>query len=218
MTDQHSCSYHCTRPACVLAQRDELRDSHGAGNQVPPTARTTDADRSMAAEIRLLREALAERDDELARLRAQEPVAWNRMGYEPVSDAMKRAHGGMENWTKPLYAAPPAQPADITNAEHVCAQAYQVVGSLLDDLGQFNAECARKILDNLSSAKIVHDDVLPWPSFEHPAARPVQPQGWVSVQERMPPGGIPVIADTGQKFPITVIAWMPLPARPRDAS
>jgi hypothetical protein len=26
MTDIHSCSYYCTRPACVLAQRDELRD------------------------------------------------------------------------------------------------------------------------------------------------------------------------------------------------
>jgi hypothetical protein len=26
MTDIHSCSYFCTRPACVLAQRDELRD------------------------------------------------------------------------------------------------------------------------------------------------------------------------------------------------
>jgi hypothetical protein len=25
MSDIHSCSYYCTRPACVLAQRDELR-------------------------------------------------------------------------------------------------------------------------------------------------------------------------------------------------
>jgi len=25
MTEIHSCSYYCTRPACVLAQRDELR-------------------------------------------------------------------------------------------------------------------------------------------------------------------------------------------------
>jgi hypothetical protein len=24
--DIHSCSYYCTRPACVLAQRNELRD------------------------------------------------------------------------------------------------------------------------------------------------------------------------------------------------
>ena len=26
MSEIHSCSYYCTRPACVLAQRDELRD------------------------------------------------------------------------------------------------------------------------------------------------------------------------------------------------
>ena len=26
MSDIHSCSYFCTRPACVLAQRDEMRD------------------------------------------------------------------------------------------------------------------------------------------------------------------------------------------------
>lgn len=25
MSDIHSCSYYCTRPACVLQQRDELR-------------------------------------------------------------------------------------------------------------------------------------------------------------------------------------------------
>jgi hypothetical protein len=26
MSDIHSCSYYCTRPACVLRQRDDLRD------------------------------------------------------------------------------------------------------------------------------------------------------------------------------------------------
>ena len=26
MSEIHSCSYYCTRPACVLAQRDEMRD------------------------------------------------------------------------------------------------------------------------------------------------------------------------------------------------
>ena len=50
-------------------------------------------------------------------------------------------------------------------AEQVCYEAYQVVGSMLDDMGQFNTEQARKVLDNLSQAKKVHDDVLPWPSF-----------------------------------------------------
>lgn len=61
-------------------------------------------------------------------------------------------------------AAIPA-PEGESPAELVCAQAYQIVGSLLDDLGQFGTALADKILDNLSEARIVHDDVLPWPSF-----------------------------------------------------
>lgn len=48
----------------------------------------------------------------------------------------------------------------------ICAMAYQVVGSMLSDLGQFGAGVGIKILDNLSQQKLVHDDVLPWPSFE----------------------------------------------------
>lgn len=59
--------------------------------------------------------------------------------------------------------------AKIT-AEHdelrtVCAEAYQVVGSLLSDLGKFETTEAERILDNLSEARLVHTDVLPWPSF-----------------------------------------------------
>ena len=51
-------------------------------------------------------------------------------------------------------------------AELVCAEAYQVVGSLLEDLGQFDSELGQKILDNLSEHRLVHKDVLPWPSFK----------------------------------------------------
>jgi hypothetical protein len=51
-----------------------------------------------------------------------------------------------------------------TELEQVCAEAYQVVGILLSDLGQFNTERGIKILDNLSEARMVHTDVLPWPS------------------------------------------------------
>ena len=40
-----------------------------------------------------------------------------------------------------------------SDAEQVCYEAYQVVGSMLDDLGQFNTEQARKVLDNLSQAE-----------------------------------------------------------------
>lgn len=42
MTDDiHSCSYYCERPACVRAQRDELRDrfmlsTFGAPEVLPP--------------------------------------------------------------------------------------------------------------------------------------------------------------------------------------
>ena len=49
--------------------------------------------------------------------------------------------------------------------EEVCAEAYQVVGSLLSDLDIFETDYARKIMDNLSEGRCIHDDVLPWPSF-----------------------------------------------------
>lgn len=57
-----------------------------------------------------------------------------------------------------------------TEAEMVCAEAYQVVGSLLDDLCVFETDAAVKTLDNLSQACRVHKDVLPWPSFATPPA------------------------------------------------
>jgi hypothetical protein len=56
-------------------------------------------------------------------------------------------------------------PQEPKEAEQVCAEAYQVVGSLLSDLGKFDTPEAEKILDNLSQAKLVHKDVLPWPSY-----------------------------------------------------
>jgi len=58
--------------------------------------------------------------------------------------------------------------ADVDEVRKVCAEAYQVVGSLLVDLGQFNTDRATKILDNLSEQRLVHDDVLPWPSLQNP--------------------------------------------------
>lgn len=53
----------------------------------------------------------------------------------------------------------------IPDAERLLAEAYQVVGLLLSDLGQFESDHAEKILDNLSQMRVVHEDVLPWPSF-----------------------------------------------------
>ena len=58
--------------------------------------------------------------------------------------------------------------------EQLCAEAYQVVGVLLDDTGQFNTEHACKILDNLSQMRRVHDDVLPWESVDMDAMQYVE--------------------------------------------
>lgn len=63
---------------------------------------------------------------------------------------------------------------DGQEARQVCAQAYQVVGSLLDDVGQFGSDHAEKILDNLASMRLLHEDVLPWPSFAGASVR----EGW----------------------------------------
>lgn len=55
---------------------------------------------------------------------------------------------------------------ELEQAQMVLGEAYQVVGSMLSDLGQFETDRAEHILDNLSQMRMVHDDVLPWPSFE----------------------------------------------------
>ena len=44
----------------------------------------------------------------------------------------------------------------------VCYETYQVVGVLLEAIGMFRTDKAQKILDNLSEARKVHDDVLPF--------------------------------------------------------
>ena len=47
-------------------------------------------------------------------------------------------------------------------AEIVCAQCYQVIGYLADQLGVFDHPAVIKALDNASQAKLIHDDVLPF--------------------------------------------------------
>lgn len=89
------------------------------------------------------------------------PDEWDVAKAEPACDALR--------------AALAAQPVEPTGAEAVCAEAYQVVGHLLDDLGQFDTERGGKILDNLNEARLVHKDVLPWRSFAQPAPAAVPP-------------------------------------------
>lgn len=54
----------------------------------------------------------------------------------------------------------------IEEQRRVMAEAYQVVGVLLSDLGKFGTPEGDKILDNLSRMRLVHRDVLPWETYE----------------------------------------------------
>lgn len=74
-------------------------------------------------------------------------------------ETLERVSAGLQ------FAAVSTPASRETEAQIVCYEAYQVVGSLLDDLGAFDTSRADKILDNLSQCRRVHDDVLPWPSL-----------------------------------------------------
>lgn len=51
----------------------------------------------------------------------------------------------------------------IAELEEICAEAYQVVGVLADRAGVFETSMAvSKVLDNLSEAKMIHKDILPF--------------------------------------------------------
>jgi hypothetical protein len=78
--------------------------------------------------------------------------------------------GAWKGWQAALASQPKAEQAEPSEAELVCAEAYQVVGCLLDQLGLFESEQGQKILDNLSEARMVHQDVLPWAAVEVPKA------------------------------------------------
>lgn len=52
-------------------------------------------------------------------------------------------------------------------AEIVCAQCYQVIGYLADQLGVFDHPAVIKALDNASQARLVHEDVLPFYLEDH---------------------------------------------------
>lgn len=52
----------------------------------------------------------------------------------------------------------------IEELERVLAQTYVVAGAMVDELGIFGTPRADKLLDNLSEMRLVHDDLIPWPS------------------------------------------------------
>lgn len=86
---------------------------------------------------------------------AQEPAGFDLWW------GMHMPHAERTDAVRAWEAAQPAQ-QEPHPAELVCAQAYQVVGVLLDAVGMFDTDKGTHILDNLSEAQVVHDDVLPF--------------------------------------------------------
>lgn len=54
----------------------------------------------------------------------------------------------------------------IEELETLCGEAYQVIGVLSDDCGRFQDQEVQDVLDNLGDQKLIHKDVLPFPSKE----------------------------------------------------
>ena len=54
------------------------------------------------------------------------------------------------------------QQVRIDELKTICAESYQVVGSLAETAGKFNTLAVEKALDNLSQQYLVHTDVLPF--------------------------------------------------------
>jgi hypothetical protein len=50
-------------------------------------------------------------------------------------------------------------------AATVCAELYQVIGCLAEELGVFAHPDVQRALDNASQHKLVHRDLLPWPKL-----------------------------------------------------
>jgi hypothetical protein len=96
MTDIHSCSYYCERPACIKAQRDKLREA--LAQPVQPTLSDIEQYRMQMAAI-----STAEADKLL--------TAW---GLDPDT---YRTDGGWLNIPKIMAAI--KNPEDYPHLEHV---------------------------------------------------------------------------------------------------
>lgn len=51
----------------------------------------------------------------------------------------------------------------IAELEQVCAELYQVIGSLADHANCFDHPDVQRALDNAAKARLIHRDLLPWP-------------------------------------------------------
>ena len=97
-----------------------------------------------------------------------------RLWVRDISNFLGTHPSGKPRFTKISDPQPVAVPdisyTRIAQLEELCAEAYQVIGSLAECAGMFETRAVEKALDNLSQLKMVHNDVLPFPV---PAPQPV---------------------------------------------
>lgn len=119
---------------------------------------------------------MANNDDLALKLKAAAEKAQAALTSETISrDEILRAADGLSVTASPanilsLLAERTADKAEnaslrqrVAELETVCAESYQVVGALANAAGVFEtSEAVSKALDNLSEAKLVHSDVLPF--------------------------------------------------------
>jgi hypothetical protein len=106
MTDIHSCSYYCTRPACVLAQRDELR-----GRLLQQSERV---DKALTNPEPVVDKEQAEPVQ--AKPVQAEPVAW--LSVDPIGERYLTFAKPLDNDPAyPLYLTQQAEPVVVQKLE-----------------------------------------------------------------------------------------------------
>ena len=85
MTDLHTCSYHCDRPECVRAQRDELRERLAQPAQQSLTDRITILEAALRQAVEALEDACG------GRCNAEYNPCWQREAITTAKQALGEA-------------------------------------------------------------------------------------------------------------------------------
>ena len=114
--------------------------------------------------------------DEIADLKRQIQVLSQKVDELETENAQLRSQA--ETWRDQASQ----KDAELTvlgtqapEAATVCAELYQVIGSLAGELGALDHLDVQRALANARAHKLVHRDLLPWPKQALLSARPLDP-------------------------------------------
>jgi hypothetical protein len=105
------------------------------------------------------------------------------------------------------------QPVDVQDAEwaQLLSEAYVIVGSLAMDLDVLDEPHVTKALENFAEQRLVHGEVLPFPSYRQPTRRAPSHR-----KNRRPPA-MKATADSTEDSPIETSESDALPWKREDA-